>query len=403
VTAQEIEGLLASYREGRQSGSFDEGIRVAVEHVLSSPDFLFRVERDPATAVADTPYAISDLELASRLSFFLWSSMPDDALLDLAIAGRLHAPAVLTAQVQRMLRDPRAQALVDNFAGQWLRLRNVTAVRPDTRMFPDFDENLRQAFRRETELFFGSIIEEDRSVLDLIGANYTFVNERLARHYGIPNVYGSDFRRVTLADNHRAGLFGQGSILIATAQPNRTSPVVRGKWILESLLAAPPPAPPPNVPSLENTPATGTLRERMEQHRKSPVCASCHRMMDPLGFALENFDPVGAWRTEENEHSIDTTGVMPDGTKIDGVAGLRQALLVRPDAFLHAFTENLLVYALGRGVEWYDQPAIRRIVREAAPTEYRFSAIVLGIVNSLPFRMRQGDAPPSPATTTAQR
>jgi hypothetical protein len=403
-TDTEVNGVLEFYKQRRAAGGFDKGIRVAVERVLSSPDFLFRIERQPNGVKPGEPYAVSDLELASRLSFFLWSSIPDDQLIDLAGAGRLHDRAVLTAQVTRMLQDPRSDALVANFAGQWLRLRNVDAVLPDTRMFPDFDQNLRSAFRRETELFVNSIIKEDRSALDLIGANYTFVNERLARHYGISNVYGSEFRRVTMTDGRRGGLLGQGAILVATSQPNRTSPVVRGKWILESLLAAPPPAPPANVPALDATPVAGTLRQRMEQHRKNPVCASCHKVMDPLGFALENFDPVGAWRTAEGTNPVDTTGTMPDGTTFDGVAGLRHALLARPEVFVYALTEKLMIYALGRGTESYDAPAIRAVVRDAAKSDYRFSSIVLGIVNSLPFRMRQADvARALPAATSARR
>ena len=404
VSDVDVNALLESYREGRASGGFDRGIRVALERMLSSPDFLFRIARQPPDARPGTPYAVSDVELASRLSFFLWSSMPDDELIDLAAAGRLHESDVLERQVRRMLQDPRAEAFVDNFAGQWLRLRNLSAVLPDTRMFPNFDENLRRALRRETELFFGSIIHDDRSVLDLIGADYTFVNERLARHYGMPNVYGSEFRRVTVTDGRRGGLLGHGSILVATAQPNRTSPVVRGKWILESLLAAPPPEAPPNVPPLESTQGGETLRQRMEQHRRNPVCATCHNMMDPLGFALENFDAVGAWRTHEHGLPVDAEGTMPDGTRFDGVAGLRQAILATPDAFLIALVEKLMTYALGRGIEWYDAPAIRSVVRDAAETDYQFSSIILGIVNSVPFRMRQAEATDStPATTIAKR
>jgi mono/diheme cytochrome c family protein len=389
VTADDTDVLFASYMRGRAAGGFEAGIRVAVEHVLSSPDFLFRIVREPAGAASNAPYAIDDLALASRLSFFLWSSIPDEELLALAAAGRLRAPAVFDRQVQRMLRDRRAQALVDNFAGQWLRLRNVSGVVPNTLMFQDFDENLRVAFRRETELFFGSIVQEDRSVLDLIGADYTFVNERLARHYGIPGVYGTEFQRVTVTNGQRGGLLGQGSVLVATSHSNRTSPVVRGKWILENLLASPPPPPPANIPPLENTPSKGTLRQRMEQHRANPVCASCHKPMDPLGFALENFDAVGAWRTHENALPVDARGSLPDGTAFDGVAGLKRALLSQPDAFLHALTGQLMTYALGRGLEWYDAPAVREVVRNSAKQQYRFSSIVLGVVNSTPFRMRQ--------------
>jgi mono/diheme cytochrome c family protein len=389
VAAPDVDTLMSFYKEGRSEGSFDKGIRTAIQRILTSPDFLFRVEQQPKDAAADAPYRVSDLTLASRLSFFLWSSIPDETLIALAAAGRLHDPAVLAQQTKRMLADPKAAALVDNFAGQWLRLRNVQAVLRDTRMFPDFDENLRRDFRRETELFFKSIITEDRSVLDLIDANYSFVNERLARHYDVPNVYGSQFRRVTFADARRGGLLGQGSILTATAKPDRTSPVQRGKWILESLLGAPPPPPPPDVPALDETSVTGTLRQRMELHRKNPVCASCHKMMDPLGFSLENYDAIGAWRTHEGSVAVDAEGAMPDGTAFTGAAGLRKALLAKPDVFVTALTEKLMVYALGRGIEFYDEPAVRGIVRTAAAQKFRFSSIILAIVNSLPFQMRQ--------------
>jgi hypothetical protein len=389
VAREEIDALFALYQRERRTASFEAGIRVGLQTILASPDFLFRVEREPQTVAVGSAYRISDVELASRLSFFLWSSIPDDELLTVAVAGRLHEPAVLRQQAARMLADNKAEALVSNFAGQWLRLRNVQAVLRDTRLFPDFDDNLRQAFRRETELFVGSILREDRSVLDLIRADYSFINERLARHYGIEEVYGSEFRRVTFTDGHRGGLLGQGSILTATAQPNRTSPVVRGKWILENLLGAPPPAPPANVPPLDATPLSGTLRQRMEQHRKNPVCASCHRPMDPLGFALENYDAVGAWRTHEGSLPIDAQGAMPDGTAFDGVAGLKAALLAAPDVFVTTFTERLMTYALGRGLEYFDAPAVRAVVRRAAAHDYRISDIVLGIVESLPFERRQ--------------
>ncbi|MDO8795865.1 MAG: DUF1592 domain-containing protein [Vicinamibacterales bacterium] len=405
VSAAEVNTLMGFYTPARTEGDFDRGIRVALQRVLTSPDFLFRVERQPAAAVAGKPYRISDLELASRLSFFLWSSIPDDQLLDLAGADRLHLPAVLNGQVRRMLRDSRSSAFVENFAGQWLRLRNIKAAIPDTRMFPNFDDNLRVAFRRETELFFTSIIREDRSALDLIGADYSVLNERLARHYGVPNIYGSQFRRVTFTNGQRGGLLGQGSVLLATSQPNRTSPVVRGKWILENLLGAPPPSPPANVPSLEATPVQGTLRQRMEQHRKNPVCAACHKVMDPLGFALENYDPVGAWRTHEGATAVDSEGAMPDGTVFNGAAGLRQALMTQPDLFLIALTEKMMIYATGRGMEGFDRPALRAIVRKASANNYRFSSFMLGIVNSLPFQMRQAEprTSPSPTTTAARR
>ncbi len=374
------------------SGGFDRGISVALQRILTSPDFLFRIVREPVSARAGEPYPISNLELASRLSFFLWSSIPDEALLRVAEQGRLHEPAVLRREVERMLADPKGAALVENFGGQWLRLRNVGAVLRDTRMFPDFDENLRIAFTRETELFLASVLRENRSALDLIGADYSFLNERLARHYGVEGVYGSHYRRVTFADGRRGGLLGQGSVLTATSQPNRTSPVVRGKWILENLLGAPPPAPPANVPALEETPVVGTLRQRMEAHRKNPVCASCHKMMDPLGFALENFDAVGAWRTHEGATPVDAEGATPDGRTFEGVSGLREALLGRPEIFVTALTEKLMIYALGRGMEHYDAPAIRAIVRQAAPTRYAMRDLILGVVSSRPFLMRQAAA-----------
>ena len=354
--------------------------------MLASAPFLFRIEHEPAVAPG-TPYRLSDLEIASRLSFFLWSSIPDDELLEVASRGQLRNPAVLERQVRRMLADPRAQALVVNFAGQWLQLRNLRASSPDQNEFPDFDDNLRQAFRRETELLFDSIIREDRNVLDLMTADYTFVNERLARHYGIPSVYGSQFRRVPVTDETRKGLLGKGAILLVTSQPNRTSPVVRGKWILENLLGTPPPTPPANVPPLEEA-ASGkprTLREQMEAHRANPVCAACHKIMDPLGFALENFDAVGAWRTRDAGAPIDASGQLTDGTPVDGVVTLRQALLKRPEVFVGTITEKLLTYALGRGLAYFDEPAVRRIVRQAAPQDYRFSSLILGIVNSTPF------------------
>jgi mono/diheme cytochrome c family protein len=395
--------LLDFYREARTHGDFDAGIAVALERLLTSPDFLFRIERDPGGAQAGVAYQIGDLDLASRLSFFLWSSLPDDTLIDLAARGRLHEPAVLDTQVRRMLADPKSTAFVSNFAGQWLRLRNIKNQSPDSRMFPNFDDNLRLAFRRETELFVSSIVQEDRSALDLIGANYSFLNERLARHYGIPNVYGSNFRRVAFADERRGGLLGQGSILLVTSQANRTSPVTRGKWILENLLGAPPPAPPPNVPPLEATQVKGTLRQQMEAHRANPVCASCHKLMDPLGFALENYDPVGAWRTADGTNPVDAEGSMPDGTTFQGVVGLKRALLADPSVFVNALTEKLLIYALGRGLEYYDAPAVRRIVRDAANHQYRFSSIILGIVDSVPFRMRMADPAREHMTTAAAR
>ena len=392
VTEADLVPLLGFYEAGREQAGFDQGIQLALERLLASPEFLFRIERDPQEVAPHTAYRVSSLELASRLSFFLWSSIPDDELLEVASRDALQDPAVLQYQVRRMLADPRAEALVTNFAGQWLRLRNVPGTSPNTRLFMDFDETLRRAFRRETELFFGSIMREDRSVLDLLDADYTFVNERLARHYGIPNVYGSRFRRVTLTDENRRGLLGHGSILTVTSQANRTSPVVRGKFILDNLLGAPPPPPPPNVPLLEETQVNGTLRQRMEQHRSNPVCAACHKTIDPMGFPLENFDAVGAWRTEDAGAPVDAAGAMPDGGTFEGVAGLRTMLRGRVSGlFVTILTERLLTYALGRGVEYYDAPALRAITRDAARNQHRFSSLILGIVNSVPFQMRQSD------------
>ena len=393
VTERDLAVLLEFYEQGRAEGGFEAGVELGLRRLLASPDFLFRVAREPDGAAPGTPYRVPDLELASRLSFFLWSSIPDDELLDLAEAGTLHRPEVLEAQVHRMLADPRADALVENFAGQWLYLRNVRALTPDEDRFPDFGEALRRSFQRETELFFASVLREDRSVLDFLTADYTFVNERLARHYGMPNVYGSHFRRVSLPDSSRRGLLGHGSILAATAYPTRTSPVLRGKWVLENLLGTPPPLPPPDVPSLEETTSDGaavSMREAMEQHRSNPVCASCHRLMDPPGFALEQFDAVGRYRTRNEANApIDASGVLPDGTAFEGASGLREALLGRPDLFVTTLTEKLLIYALGRGVEHHDAPAIRAITREAAADGNRFSSLILGVVKSPPFQMRR--------------
>jgi hypothetical protein len=357
-----------------------------------SGEFLFRVEQDLPGVTAGAAHPISDLELASRLSFFLWGSIPDSELLDLAERGKLREAAVLEQQVRRMLADPRSKALVSNFAGQWLYLRNMRLVLPDATEFPEFDDNLRDAFQQETELLFESMLREDRSAVELLNADYTFLNERLARHYGIPNVYGSHFRRVKLSDENRRGLLGQGSILTVTSYGNRTSPVLRGKWLLSNILGTPPPPPPPNVPSLKEDGEVRnlTMRERMEQHRRNPVCASCHSRMDPLGFALENFDAVGKWRTTVGADNtrIDASGTLPDGSQFDGPAELRKVLLSKQDEFVSTVTERLLTYALGRGVEYYDQPAIRKILREAAGSDYRWSSLVLGIVRSTPFQMR---------------
>jgi len=399
-TNEEVQTLLGFYKQGRADGSFEQGIEMGVRAMLTSPAFLFRIEREPASAAGTAPagksdavYRISDLELASRLSFFLWSSIPDDALLDVAVKGRLNEPAVLEQQVRRMLADPRSNALVTNFAAQWLYLRNLDSQKPDNRLFPDFDDNLRQAFRRETEMLFESVLNEDRSVLDLLRADYTFLNERLAKHYGIPNVYGSHFRRVDLGRDHvRGGLLGQGSIMTVTSYANRTSPVKRGKWILENLLGTPVPPPPANVPPLpENSPGAKALsvRERMVEHRKNPACASCHQLMDPVGLATENFDAIGRWRTQSEAGTpVDATGGLPDGSKFDGAIGLREAVLSRPELFVTTMTEKLMTFALGRGLEYYDEPSVRAITRGARTKDYRFSSVVLGIVNSTPFRMR---------------
>jgi mono/diheme cytochrome c family protein len=405
VTAADVDPLLAFYREGASAsagaaasgaqGSFDEGIERAIRRLLVSPEFLFRVERDPSSAAGGRSYRISDIELASRLSFFLWSSIPDDTLLELAERGQLSSAMVLPREVRRMLADPRADAFITNFAGQWLFLRNLDAAVPVQSIFPDFDDSLRQSFRRETELFFDSIVREDRSAFDLLRADYTFLNERLAKHYGVANIKGSYFRRVTLdKGSPRNGLLGQGSVLTVTSYPDRTSPVVRGKWILENLLGTPPPPPLPNVPPLKPTNNEGavlSMRQRMEQHRANPVCASCHAMMDPLGLSLENFDAVGKWRTlGESSAAIDATGRAPDGTIFEGPGGLRDMLL-RSDRFVPTLTEKMLTYALGRGLEFSDMPAVRAIVRDAAKTDYRVSSLVVGIVQSPPFRMRRAE------------
>ncbi|HVW84630.1 MAG TPA: DUF1592 domain-containing protein, partial [Bryobacteraceae bacterium] len=393
VSSSELQVPLRFYREGLAEAGFENGIETALRALLVSPQFLFRIEQDPAGTAPNSAYRLSDIELASRLSFFLWSSIPDDELLDTAIHGALKQPGVLEKQVRRMLADPRSEAMVNNFAEQWLYLRNLASVSPDARLFPDFDDNLREAFRRETEMFFESIMREDRNVLDLIRANYTFVNERLAKHYGIPNIYGSRFQRVTFGEGSvRGGLLSQGSILTVTSYATRTSPVIRGKWVLANILGSPPPPPPPNVPPLKEGAAAGkllTMRERMAEHRKNPACAGCHKLMDPVGFALENYDAVGRWRTAEGGVPVDAAGGLPDGSNFEGAAGLRKALLSRPELFVTTTTEKLLTYALGRGVEDSDAPAVREIVREARANDYRFSSLVLGIVNSAPFQMRR--------------
>jgi hypothetical protein len=393
VTDADVNRLVSFYQTGQEEGGFDSGVDQALERILVSPNFLFRIEREPDNVAAGTAYRISDLELASRLSFFIWSSIPDDALLNAAIQGKLKDPVVLDQQIRRMMADPRSDALVNNFAEQWLYLRDIEAKRPDEILFPDFDENLRNAFRTETSLFLNSILRENRSVLELLTANYTFLNERLAKHYGVPNVRGSYFRRVTLPVNSpRGGLLGQGSILTITSYANRTSPVVRGKWVLENLLSAPPPPPPPNVPALKTeaneTGKALSMREAMVQHRASPACSGCHARMDPIGFALENFDGVGKWRERDAGVNIDSSGVFPDGTKFDGVAGLKKALLRHPDEFVGTVAEKLLMYGIGRNVQYYDQPAVRAIVRDAAQHNYTFESLVAAVVKSTPFQMR---------------
>ncbi len=409
VTDADLRPILSFYESGRRNGSFEAGIELALERILASPRFVFRIERDPAGVAPGAIYRVNDLELASRLSFFLWSSIPDDELLKAASQGKLKNPVVFDREVTRMLADPRAESLVSNFAGQWLQLRNLRNVQPNTDDFPDFDDNLRQSFRRETELLFKSIVSEDRSVLDLMTADYTFVNERLARHYGIPDIYGSRFRRVPITDEARKGLLGQGSILALTSHAERTSPVVRGKWILENILGMPVPPPPPDVPPLKENQEgqrLRTMREQMAEHRINAVCASCHKIMDPIGLALENFDAIGAWRSQDAGVPIDATGELADGTKVDGVVTLRKALLSRPEVFVGTMTEKLLTYALGRGLDYHDMPAVRAILRDAAAKNYRFSALVLGVVHSTPFQMRMA-APPevegSPVQTAQSR
>ena len=392
VDGENLKPLLKFYRLGRADADFDAGIETALSSLLVNPQFLFRIERDPADTPTGTAYRVSDVELATRLSYFLWSSMPDDELLDLAAEGKLHRPEVLERQVRRMLADKRSRSLVENFAGQWLYLRNLDSVIPDMRLYPDFDDNLRQAMRQETELFLGSILREDRSVLELLKSDATYLNERLAKHYEIPNVYGSHFRRVKLDDDsHRGGLLRQGSILSVTSYATRTSPVLRGHWVLQNLVGTPPPPPPPNVPVLTDNTVSNRLpmRERLTQHRANTACASCHDRMDPVGFSLENFDAVGHWHGTNAGQPIDASGGFQDGSEFTGVSGLEQALLKRPELFVRTLTEKLLTFGLGRGVETFDGPAVRQIVRETKDDNYRFSRLIVSIVQSTPFQMRK--------------
>jgi hypothetical protein len=394
VTAADLEFLLPFYKDGRQKGTFETGIQLGLRRLLASPTFVFRAEGDPPGGAAK----VSDIELASRLSFFLWSSIPDDTLLDLASRNRLHEPAVLEEQTRRMMADPRSDAMVENFAGQWLHLRNLEGIHPNTDEFPDFDNDLRLSFVREAELFFGSVMHENRSVMDLLTADYTFVNERLARHYGIPRIYGSRFRRVTLGPEFemRRGLLGKGGVLMSTSRADRTSPVLRGKWILENLIGSAPPPPPANVPPLQSKPGvvTRTIRERMAAHR-APGCVNCHQLIDPLGFALEGFNAIGGWRTHEAGVPVDASSKLADGRAINGVEDLRTALTARPEAFAQTLTEKLTTYALGRGLQHYDMPVVRGIVRDAKAKDYSFDAVILGIVRSAAFQMRSAPAAPA--------
>ncbi len=394
VNNTDASGLMAFFREGRRDGaSFDDGIEKGLVRILTDPEFLFRVERDPASATPGSSYALSDLELASRLSFFLWSSVPDDELLDVASRGRLKNPVVFEQQVKRLLADARAKALLNNFFGQWLMVRNMATVRPDAKAFPEFDENLRDAFRAETELFLASQLQDDRPLTDILTANYTFVNERLARHYGIPNVYGTNFRKVALPESsQRAGLLTQGSLLTVTSYADRTSVVLRGKFVLENLLGTPPPPPPPTVPPLENTKVEGSLRQRMEQHRANPVCATCHSQIDPLGFAFENFDGIGKWRTVDGPSPVDASGALPDGTRYNGPSSFRQALLTKSDAFLNTLTTKMLTYSLGRGVEDADMPTVRAIIKDTKGDGGTWSAFIVNVTRSRPFQMRRAES-----------
>ena len=409
VSKEDLQTLQDFYQRGRQDGSFDTGIDLALRRMLSSPKFLVRVERESASVPAGSAYRLSDLEIASRLSFFLWSSIPDDTLLDVASKGGLKTPAGIDQQVRRMLADPKSQAFVDNFVGQWLQLRNLKTKQPNSHEFPDFDDNLRTALGTEAEMFFASIMREDRSVVDLMTADYTFLNERLARHYGIPNVYGTHFRRVTLKDDTRRGLLGKGAVLMVTSHPHRTSPVLRGKWVLENILGSPPPPPPDVVPPFDEEAGAAkpkSVRERMEQHRRNPACASCHRMIDPAGLALENFDAIGGWRTRDGGTRgapVDASGQLIDGTQINGVVELRAALLREPETFVRTMTEKLMTYALGRGLTATDMPAVRTVVRDSARDQYRFSSVILEIVRSVPFQMRTKSPAAEPGVVNTAR
>jgi mono/diheme cytochrome c family protein len=397
-TEKELNRLLAFVDEAQKEGdSFEQGIRIALQAVLVSPQFLFRIERDPNPANGQTEHAISDFELATRLSYFLWSSMPDDELLAAAESGRLRKPSVLKAQVARMIRDPKAKALAENFAGQWLQLRNLDEAKPDPDRFPGFDDELRRAMKRETELFFEAVVKEDRSILDFLDAKFTYLNDRLAQHYGIAGVDGSEFRRVALTGDQRSGILTQASILTVSSYPNRTSPVIRGKWVLENILNAPPPPPPPGVPNLDEAAVgnTGSLRQQLEKHRSNAICASCHSRMDPLGFGLENYDAIGAWRTQDGKFPIDSTGTLPNGKSFTKPAELKAILRADKDEFSKGLTEKLMTYALGRGLERFDRPAVQSVNRRLAAEGYRFSALVMGIVESLPFQMRRGEGPRS--------
>jgi hypothetical protein len=410
ITAEDVQAPLAFYKQARQSGeTFDAGIRAGLARVLSSTSFLYRMESDPAGIRPGQAHQVSEVDLASRLSFFLWSSIPDERLLNLATSGRLRQPGVLAAEVKRMTEDRRAEALISNFTGQWLQLRNIEAkVTPDLLTFPDFDDNIRKGFRRETEMLFGYILRNDRSAMELLNADYTFVNERLAKHYGIPGVYGERFRQVKLTDPNRFGLLGHGSILSMTALATRTSPVFRGKYVLSTFLNTPPPPPPPNVPTLDDSnkgadTATKSVRDQLELHRKNPACSGCHRVIDPPGFALENFDSVGQWRAAmPNGATIDANGVLADGTKVNGPVELRQAILSRPEAFATAITQRMMIYALGRGLEPSDMPVVRRIVRQAGKNGYRLSTIVNEIIESAPFQMRTRLETAQPGNTVAR-